>query len=739
MKNFCTFLVAFVVLSVSLFGWSKGSYMKPDLISNPYNDQEIIFTGSIAQNHELTACKFNINTGQSIFKKLILPNPATIYDAIINGNTKRIGYLLSGKIVILNYDDFSEIATFSLNYSGDSKDTKVCFSNDGSLVYTLKKSELRLSKYNVSSGTKQNEILINANPAFYSGAFLNSEKDEFALLINDSLEIWSISSESIERKIPFDSKAELVQFRNSGNSISYKVGNVIHIVNSLTGDEIYNKTLSLDIHSIEFSANMKYMICRAEYYKHSVWDIDSDTLIFEGPVPDQSGFNVNYIYINSNKTKLVGFEQESMYCGRYLDMPYREDVYYLYDIPDYKKINSVSDGYVGNPLHSIINHTNELILVSALYGDYNTPNYNHGLVTGDGEFLKFIPVQKSAIAFSHDSKYIAFNDTTRLLLYNIEADIIEKTLQTQRSTLGKIFFSPQNGGLIISITKDYIDVYDYNTLTLNYSKVLTPESGLSYNFVCDITGKITILYPSGRYFEFDAGTGDLSELILNNLPENRSSGSMTNDGRYILFSIGKDSMVVYDAKLQNIKFSYKIKLLSDYAEGLSIGFLGNHEIVWISYISNPMDKYNVFYAYDLVEKKEITLDGEGWPRISIDGTKYMTFYCPFTYSFNAIRLPVSVNEEVSSGISLITYPNPASDFITISSSNKGHQPFATTDKVQIFDVLGIEVGQSSLIDNTTHNNSQSGMIDLLKIDVSHLPSGMYFIRIGSQVEKFVKM
>ena len=47
--------------------------------------------------------------------------------------------------------------------------------------------------------------------------------------------------------------------------------------------------------------------------------------------------------------------------------------------------------------------------------------------------------------------------------------------------------------------------------------------------------------------------------------------------------------------------------------------------------------------------------------------------------------------------------------------------------MHIFDMLGIEVGQSSLIDG---NN---------RIDVSHLPAGVYFIRIGDKVEKFVKM
>ena len=116
----------------------------------------------------------------------------------------------------------------------------------------------------------------------------------------------------------------------------------------------------------------------------------------------------------------------------------------------------------------------------------------------------------------------------------------------------------------------------------------------------------------------------------------------------------------------------------------------------------------------------------------------------------------SVEEEskpqISIGKYFNIYPNPAGDYITIqlskglkpfvtddSPSNKGLQPFATGDKVQIFDVLGIEVGQSSMIDNTAHNKSQSGMIDLLNIDVSNLPAGVYFIRIGNKVEKFVKM
>ncbi|MBX3045045.1 MAG: T9SS type A sorting domain-containing protein [Candidatus Kapabacteria bacterium] len=85
-------------------------------------------------------------------------------------------------------------------------------------------------------------------------------------------------------------------------------------------------------------------------------------------------------------------------------------------------------------------------------------------------------------------------------------------------------------------------------------------------------------------------------------------------------------------------------------------------------------------------------------------------------------------------------PNPARDYIVIALDRwTPLSKWRPSVQVQIFDMLGIEVGQSFLIVNDSNNNSQSGMIDLLKIDVSHLPAGVYFIRIGNKVEKFVKM
>jgi hypothetical protein len=103
------------------------------------------------------------------------------------------------------------------------------------------------------------------------------------------------------------------------------------------------------------------------------------------------------------------------------------------------------------------------------------------------------------------------------------------------------------------------------------------------------------------------------------------------------------------------------------------------------------------------------------------------------------------DEEVPSDVIIMNdnefkvYPNPASDFITIQiQPSEGLKP-SEGYQVKIFNMVGIEVGQSSLIVNPNNSNGQAGMLNLLKIDISHLIAGVYFIRIGDRVEKFVKM
>ena len=100
-----------------------------------------------------------------------------------------------------------------------------------------------------------------------------------------------------------------------------------------------------------------------------------------------------------------------------------------------------------------------------------------------------------------------------------------------------------------------------------------------------------------------------------------------------------------------------------------------------------------------------------------------------TGGLHSLNLSNTFVEDIFSNFYLSIFPNPAVDYIEISVSNKELQLFAEGEIVQIFDVLGIEV----LSVETRH------AVSLQHIDVSHLPAGVYFIRFGNKVEKFVKM
>jgi hypothetical protein len=92
------------------------------------------------------------------------------------------------------------------------------------------------------------------------------------------------------------------------------------------------------------------------------------------------------------------------------------------------------------------------------------------------------------------------------------------------------------------------------------------------------------------------------------------------------------------------------------------------------------------------------------------------------------RKPTSVDED-NNFINSLIYPNPATDYIEISSINPTlkHGVDEEDYEIQIFDMLGIAVSPAG------GRIKEGG-----RIDISNLSPGIYFIKIGNRVEKFVK-
>ena len=85
------------------------------------------------------------------------------------------------------------------------------------------------------------------------------------------------------------------------------------------------------------------------------------------------------------------------------------------------------------------------------------------------------------------------------------------------------------------------------------------------------------------------------------------------------------------------------------------------------------------------------------------------------------------NEENSINQVFTIFPNPAEDFIVISV---GSQHTVTNTDIRIFNVFG------ETVKNPTQTLPEG---EGLRIDVSGLPSGVYFVRVGNKVGKFVKI
>ncbi len=100
------------------------------------------------------------------------------------------------------------------------------------------------------------------------------------------------------------------------------------------------------------------------------------------------------------------------------------------------------------------------------------------------------------------------------------------------------------------------------------------------------------------------------------------------------------------------------------------------------------------------------------------------------YRFNPI---VDVKEEsTNQNFCFDIFPNPAFEYIEISV---GSRHALTNPDIRIFNVFGETVVNSSDL-----NNSQFSILNSqLRIDVSGLPSGVYFVRVGDKVGKFVKI
>ena len=185
---------------------------------------------------------------------------------------------------------------------------------------------------------------------------------------------------------------------------------------------------------------------------------------------------------------------------------------------------------------------------------------------------------------------------------------------------------------------------------------------------------------------------DLSVIktIVNDTLQHTIDENITNDCRYLIFRSANENIL----KGHNMIFD-----------------LEKEEIVYV---------YNEIYWH--------LLGKGGYPFLIVSNNSKLIFDCGTreNYMLNAKYTITSImngNDEPNS----VIYPNPATDYIDVMLNEVKH-PFLS---VKIYDILGVCVG--------THPLAPSREGESVRLDVSGLSPGVYFVRVGGRMYKFVKM
>ena len=268
---------------------------------------------------------------------------------------------------------------------------------------------------------------------------------------------------------------------------------------------------------------------------------------------------------------------------------------------------------------------------------------------------------------------------------------------------------------------------------------------LEDNYYYEWTKNNNVINESSKYFDTDSH--ELKIKNLNNNDEgfyhcfavNKSNNSKFEYGQVFLEvrqppvilkefpdEIVNDGLsmryVAVTASSKGERFYYRLYIDDEPAEPLKEIINNNHlESTYPFYLGGyntnlKSGRYKYYFKNDC---------GEVWSKeMKIINTAYKPGGKPIPE--DELITAVVFDSDIQSSL---IYPNPASDFIEINISNKGLKPFAEIENVQIFDMLGIEVlSIGTGLDLSTQ-----------RINISHLPAGVYYIRIGDKVEKFLKM
>jgi hypothetical protein len=298
-----------------------------------------------------------------------------------------------------------------------------------------------------------------------------------------------------------------------------------------------------------------------------------------------------------------------------------------------------------------------------------------------------------------NKKIIYAGVNTGIICYNLETNE-KKVFDTTGILFKSIALSSDNSKIIFGTYESYFGVLEYNQDNDEYyrkyytqlEKQLIGNSGISE---VGFSPDNSIIYAcAGDYRTYLLNSVDYTSIkSLKSVNGWKSSGVTTAN-----ITIDNDKLIVFDSYSSGRIFDLKSNSELWYDDSL-----GSH---------NGVD-FNIVHSVEL----------------STDNKYFLLSYYEGTVALVALNDSTTSVEDLKISNDILIYPNPANDYIEISSfSHTLKHGFEVDSCIQIINTYGEIVLSVNLL------TSKGQMID-----VSKLSSGIYFIKKGNRLEKFVKL
>jgi hypothetical protein len=713
MKTLSTLFIAMLFIASTALADGQNEYLRAAYSVYSSNDTNVVLAGSLSDDNSYTATNLNMVTGTAETYQLDVDNSTELLDVQMNTAARLTYFFTYKKIYIYDFGATEPKRVITI----DNNSTNFGVSSDGTKIYSYDNMQDYVSIFDATSGERLDRFFVNSFEGKNKFGIFNSAKDEFLLKDGNTFYVWSIANKAQDREITVIKSSENFKFADNGNVLAYTVGGEVVIANSADGEVTYRKEFGYSsIDRFEFSPNMNYLIVVNDPITFSVFDMMNKTILIDSKILlDNNNYVPLYYYVNNDNSRAVAAEIVSDDCDNSDEIPIATYSYFLYKTDGYKKIVSAPTGFIPRPEAAIVSKDNKILVLTG----YNFfKSLTSAIVDNKENFIKYVNVAGIPQTFLEDNNRIAFIEKGIFKVYNMETEVFEREFDTGMESYNDVYFFANGGGRLVITDDSEIKVYDYSTFavlyTFNYNDLGLEPTDISF----DNNSTISV-YSLKRLHKFDVYTGETSDTPITNMDPANELVDVSISGRYLLFITSNNQFMVYDNKLKEEVYKDSPSVVNGDIKYLNAGFFGNHEMMWIRYEKNPMDRYPQVAKFDFVSKKTEAMFGDKEPIISNDGSLYYSHYCPRTYEIGAIRDSQTSVESITAIIGSV-YPNPASDFIKLDMNAS-----SLNSSVEIYDAYGKQV--------------MSVIYTGEEIDISKLTAGVYFVKTPSYSYKFIKL